>query len=68
MGKTAFMLHLAKSAALFGVPVCIYSLEMADVSLADRLLLSEASIDPDHFAEASLKATNGDNSKRLRPY
>ncbi len=56
MGKTAFMLHLAKSAALFGMPVCIYSLEMADVSLADRLLLSETSIDPDRFRRGELES------------
>ncbi len=56
MGKTAFMLHLAKSAARFGVPVCIYSLEMADVSLADRLLLSETSIAPDRFRRGELES------------
>ncbi len=55
MGKTAFMLHLAKSAARAGVSVCIYSLEMADVSLADRLLLSETSIDPDRFRRGELE-------------
>ena len=54
MGKTAFMLHLAKSAARAGTPVCIYSLEMADVSLANRLLLSEADIDADRFRMGEL--------------
>lgn len=49
MGKTALMLHLAKSAARQGVPVCIYSLEMSDVSLINRLLLSECDVDVDNF-------------------
>lgn len=39
MGKSAVMLHFAKSAALQGVPVCVYSLEMSEQELCDRLLL-----------------------------
>lgn len=58
MGKTALMLHLAKSAAIQGVPVCIYSLEMSDVSLANRLLLSECSIDVDNFRSGRLTSTD----------
>lgn len=49
MGKTALLLHLAKSAVKNNTPVCIYSLEMSDVSLANRLLLSECNIDTDRF-------------------
>ena len=49
MGKTALMLHFAKSAARAGVPVCIYSLEMSGVRLSDRLLLSEADVDAYSF-------------------
>lgn len=49
MGKTAVLLHLAKSAAKNDTPVCIYSLEMSDVSLANRLMLSECDIDIDRF-------------------
>lgn len=44
MGKTALMLHFAKSAATAGSAVCIYSLEMSATSLADRLLLSESDV------------------------
>lgn len=62
MGKTAFMLHLAKAAARAGVSVCIYSLEMSDVSLTNRLLLSETSIDPDRFRQGEL---NSDEWKQL---
>jgi replicative DNA helicase len=39
-GKSALMLHFAKSAARAGVPVVIFTLEMSAVSLADRLMLS----------------------------
>lgn len=49
MGKTALMLHFAKSAAMQRVPVCIYSLEMNDTSLVDRLILSEAQVDTDRY-------------------
>lgn len=42
MGKTALMLHLAKAAARSGTPVCIYSMEMSDVSLTNRLVIGEA--------------------------
>lgn len=45
MGKTAVMLHFAKSAAYFGIPVCIYALEMSSVSLADRMLMSFGNMD-----------------------
>ena len=40
MGKTSVMLHFARSMAEQGRTVCIFSLEMADVSLANRLILS----------------------------
>lgn len=54
MGKTALLLHFAKSAAKSGTSVCIYSLEMSDVSLANRLLLSECNIDVDRFKTGRL--------------
>lgn len=41
MGKTAILLHFAKVAAEKGVPVAMFQLEMSDVQLANRLLLSE---------------------------
>lgn len=49
MGKTAMLLYFAKSAARQGVPVCVYSLEMDSVSLADRLILSETNISADKY-------------------
>lgn len=54
MGKTALMLHFAKAAALSGVPVCIYSLEMSDISLANRLILSECDVEADRFRTGRL--------------
>lgn len=49
MGKTAVALWHAKAAAKQGYPVAFFSLEMSDVSLANRLILSEANVDPDNF-------------------
>lgn len=53
-GKTSIMLHFAKCAARAGVPVCIYSLEMDSISLADRLILSEAEISADKYRNGYL--------------
>jgi replicative DNA helicase len=44
MGKTAFALHFAQSAAKAGHPVVIFSLEMSKRSLAGRLLISESGV------------------------
>lgn len=49
MGKTALLLHFAKAAAKNGVPVCLFSLEMSDVSLVNRMILSIADVDSDRF-------------------
>lgn len=54
MGKTAVMLHAAKTAASHALPGCIYSLEMSDISIANRLLLSECDIDVDAFRAGKL--------------
>lgn len=45
MGKTAFVLSLARNAANFGKPVAIFSLEMANIQLVTRLIAMEAEID-----------------------
>lgn len=45
MGKTALALNMARNAAAAGVPVGIFSLEMADYQLVMRMLCSEARID-----------------------
>lgn len=54
MGKTAFALHFAKAAAMQGQSVAIFSLEMSDVSLANRLLLSQVTGDARDFKSGKL--------------
>lgn len=51
MGKTALMLHHAMKS---GVNVCIYSLEMSGVSLANRMILSMADIDVGRFRAGAM--------------
>lgn len=46
MGKTALLCHFAKSAALSGVPVQIYSLEMKDTELGIRMIVSGGGVNP----------------------
>lgn len=58
MGKTAFALHFARSAAAAGYPVALFSLEMSAVSLADRLLLSESGVNAYRFRTG--KISDGD--------
>ncbi len=45
MGKTAFTLSLAKNASEFKYPVAIFSLEMANKQLVQRLISMEAGIE-----------------------
>ena len=54
MGKTAVALRMLKTAAKHGVSACMYSLEMSDVSLANRLLLSECDISVERFRAAGV--------------
>lgn len=54
MGKTAMMLHFAKTAAIYGSHALIFSLEMSDVSLAQRLVLSECELSPDAVKSGNL--------------
>lgn len=54
MGKTALLLHFAKSAAMAGIPVVIFSLEMEKEALTNRLLLSECDIDASRFKSGTL--------------
>lgn len=46
MGKTALALHIAKHAALSGVPVVFFGLEMKAARVADRLILSTGEVPP----------------------
>lgn len=54
MGKTAMLLHFAKSASIAGVPVVIFSLEMEVQALTNRALLSESEVNSDRFKAGTL--------------
>lgn len=60
MGKSAMMLHFAKSAALSGIPVVIFSLEMGNESLGDRIIQSTCDIDSARFKSGNLTNTEED--------
>ena len=48
VGKTAFVLNLARNAAVdFNVPVAIFSLEMPSIQLAKRMMVSETRLSAD---------------------
>lgn len=56
MGKTTFALDLARNAALkFGASVGIFSLEMSDQQLVDRMLAAEAGVDSWKLRTGKLK-------------
>ncbi len=44
MGKTAFVLSLARNAAITGYPVAIFSLEMGSLQLVNRMIAAESEI------------------------
>lgn len=58
MGKTAIMLHFALTAAEAGFPGCVYSLEMSNISLANRMLLAVSDVDVDRFRFGALEQTD----------
>lgn len=58
VGKTAVMLQMAKAAAGAGKVVNIFSLEMTNTELAQRLLLSTGKIQPLELARGQVEWTN----------
>ncbi len=55
MGKTAFALNIARNAAVeYGYPVVIFSLEMPEDQLTQRLLSAEAEINAERLRRAEL--------------
>jgi len=54
MGKTALMLHFAVSAARSGKSVCIYSLEMSDISLTDRLIIKLGDLNASNYRSGKI--------------
>jgi replicative DNA helicase len=61
MGKTAMMLHFAKSAAQTTIPVAIFSLEMTGISLANRMILSECNVSPHDFKHGTFHPEEWDD-------
>ena len=64
VGKTAVMLKMARAAAQAGFPVTVYSLEMTNKELAQRLLFATGIVTPQMLASGSfdwdrLEAANG---------
>ena len=56
MGKTAFVLGLARNAAVdFNIPVAVFSLEMSNLQLVNRLISSEAHIKGDKLRNGNLE-------------
>jgi replicative DNA helicase len=56
MGKTAFVLTVARNAAVdFKKPVAVFSLEMSNVQLVNRLISAEAEIESDKLRKGNLE-------------
>jgi len=56
MGKTAFVLSMARNMAVdHGVPVAVFSLEMAGVQLVNRLIASETELSSEKLRKGSLE-------------
>jgi replicative DNA helicase len=55
MGKTAFILSMAKNIAEMGVPIAVFSLEMSNVQLVNRLLVNACEITADKIKNGNLE-------------
>lgn len=55
MGKTAFTLSLARNAAIHNYPVAIFSLEMGNTQLVQRLLAMEGEINNDKIRKGTME-------------
>lgn len=53
MSKTSWALSIAKTLAYDNIPVCIYSLEMSDYLLGERLIYAEADMDDGDIYKAN---------------
>jgi len=54
MGKTAFVLSMAKNMGVLGHPVAIFSLEMSNVQLVNRLIMNVCSIEGSKLRSGNL--------------
>jgi len=56
MGKTAFVLSMARNTAVdFHRPVAVFSLEMSNLQLVNRLIASESELDADKLKKGNLE-------------
>ncbi len=56
MGKTAFVLSMARNIAVdFGIPIAVFSLEMASVQLVNRLISGETGIRAEKLRKGNLE-------------
>lgn len=58
VGKTAFALNVAVNASKHGVPVAVFSLEMAAEQLVQRMMCSEANVDSQRIRTGYLDDTD----------
>lgn len=68
MGKSSVALHFAKTAAIHNVPVVFFSLEMSDVRLSDKLLMSMVSIQSNDFKYGKLTAYDWNQIDEAKKY
>lgn len=68
MGKTAFVLSMAKNMAVdYNIPIAIFTLEMANVQLAKRLISNIADLEGEKIKSGQLSPEEWDRlNKRLR--
>ena len=55
-GKSATMLHFARTAAVAGVPVCVFSAEMPNTQLAGRMLVGGSGVNSGSFRTGDIDA------------
>lgn len=61
MGKTAFVLSMAKNMAVnYNTPVAIFSLEMANIQLVNRLICNTCELEADKIKSGNLSAIEWD--------
>ena len=66
MGKTAFVLNVAENVAIKqGITTAVFSLEMSDVQLVNRMLSLESSVDADKLERDGLTLMTGASLLRV---
>lgn len=62
MGKTAFVLSMAKNMAVdHNIPVAVFSLEMSNVQLVNRLLVNVSQVEGDKIKSGNLNSVDAEN-------